>query len=247
MIISFRSVASFILLAAVANAQTYCNTPEFKSLESWALDAREGVKNEGLPAIGTTCPTDGSRQKVLVIGVDGFRADAAAMLPLPNLRRLESIGSYSYFAHLQDTGSAVSGPGWASLMTGVEPTRHKVDGNGDVTEIDPQYPTFLKAVKDSFPEKKVAAAATWDEIIEMIEHQDASTLDGSLKAEDDAEMVSKALEFIESGTFDLVFAAFDSVDAAGHSQVREAHSCFSVVESTPLYFLIFDFRFIQGI
>ena len=36
----------------------------------------------------------------------------------------------------------------------------------------------------------------------------------------DAEMVSKALEFIESDTFDLVFAAFDSVDLAGHSQVR---------------------------
>jgi len=221
MIISFRSVASFILLtssAAVANAQTYCNTPEFTSLESWATDLREGVKNEGLPAIDTACPTEGSRQKVLVIGIDGFRADAAAMLPLPNLRRLERIGSYSYWAHLQDTGSAVSGPGWASLMTGVEPAKHKVDGNGDVTDIDPQYPTFLKAVKDSFPEKKVAAAATWDEIIEMIEHQDATTLDGSLKAADDAEMVSKSLEFIESGTYDLIFAAFDSVDSAGHSQ-----------------------------
>lgn len=242
LIISFRSVASFILLAAVASAQTYCNTPEFKSLESWAMDSREGVKNEGLPAIDTACPnnnnlrggvTDGSRQKVLVIGVDGFRADAAAMLPLPNLRRLESIGSFSYFAHLQDTGSAVSGPGWASLMTGVEPSRHRVDGNGDVTDIDPQYPTFLKAVKDSFPEKRVAAAATWDEIIEMIEHQDATTLDGSLKAEDDAEMVSKALEFIESGTFDLVFAAFDSVDSAGHSQVREPHAFLFPGEKVP--------------
>lgn len=220
MMISFRSVASFILLAAVANAQTYCNTPEFASLESWAADLRQGVQNEGLPAIDTACPTDGSRQKVLVIGVDGFRADAAAMLPLPNLRRLERIGSWSYWAWLQESGSAVSGPGWASLMTGVEPARHKVDGNSDVKDIDPQYPTFLKAVKDSFPEKKVAAAATWDEIIEMIEHQDATTLDGSLKAADDAEMVSKALEFIESDTFDLVFAAFDSVDLAGHSQVR---------------------------
>ena len=242
LIISFRGVASFILLAAVASAQTYCNTPEFKSLESWAMDSREGVKNEGLPAIDTACPnnnnlrggvTDGSRQKVLVIGVDGFRADAAAMLPLPNLRRLEGIGSFSYFAHLQDTGSAVSGPGWASLMTGVEPSRHRVDGNGDVTDIDPQYPTFLKAVKDSFPEKRVAAAATWDEIIEMIEHQDATTLDGSLKAEDDAEMVSKALEFIESGTFDLVFAAFDSVDSAGHSQVREPHAFLFPGEKVP--------------
>lgn len=221
----------------MANAQTYCNTPEFTSLESWATDLREGVKNEGLPAIDTACPTEGSRQKVLVIGIDGFRADAAAMLPLPNLRRLERIGSYSYWAHLQDTGSAVSGPGWASLMTGVEPAKHKVDGNGDVTDIDPQYPTFLKAVKDSFPEKKVAAAATWDEIIEMIEHQDATTLDGSLKAADDAEMVSKSLEFIESGTYDLIFAAFDSVDSAGHSQVREVNVClFSGVEISPLVF-----------
>ena len=32
-------------------------------------------------------------QRVLLLGIDGLRADAAAMLPLPNLHRLSTMGT----------------------------------------------------------------------------------------------------------------------------------------------------------
>ena len=137
------------------------------------------------------------------------------MLPLPNLRRLERIGSYSYWASVQESGSAVSGPGWASLFTGVEPSKHLVDGNGDVLDISDNYPTFMKAAKDAFG-IQIAASVTWHPLIEMVDKQDPSTLDGSHKASNDADMVTKAIEFIKDGTYDLVFAAFDTVDSTGH-------------------------------
>lgn len=44
-----------------------------------------------------------AQRKVLFLGVDGFRAGAAAMLNLPNIRRLEAIGTFSYWARVQGT------------------------------------------------------------------------------------------------------------------------------------------------
>ena len=105
-----------LLLTSVTTtviAQTYSGTPEFSDYDTWTKDVREGVQNAGLPTIpSSNCPVDLSQKKVLMIGVDGLRAGAAAMLPLPNFRRLERMGSFSYWANVQKTGTAVSGPGW---------------------------------------------------------------------------------------------------------------------------------------
>ena len=102
--------------AVFANAQTttsYCPTPELSDFDTWTKDVREGVQNAGLRSIpSTNCPVELSKKKVLMIGIDGLRAAAAAMLPLPNFRRLERMGSFSYWAHVQKTATAVSGPGW---------------------------------------------------------------------------------------------------------------------------------------
>lgn len=59
---------------------------------------------------------------------------------------------------------------------------------------------------------------TWYPLIEMINKQDIDdTLDGSYMADGNSDMVATAVGWIESGSYDLVFAAFDTVDSAGHS------------------------------
>ena len=66
------------------------------------------------------------------------------MLPLPNLRRLEAAGAYSYYASTQWTGATYSGPGWASVFTGVEPARLGVRGNSDMGNAAANgFPTFV--------------------------------------------------------------------------------------------------------
>lgn len=164
-----------------------------------------------------TCPTSIDEKRVLLIGVDGLRADAAAMLPLPNLHRLSLMGTHTYWAKVQSTGTAISGPGWASLLTGYEPTNHDVDSNGDLTDIS--KPNILKLVKDQFG-MKVAATVSWDPLIDdIIDYQDSSTLpdNGGFKYNSDQDVTDKALEWINNDDFDFIFVDLDQVDGTGHS------------------------------
>eukprot|EP00559_Dactyliosolen_fragilissimus_P004613 CAMPEP_0184859766 /NCGR_PEP_ID=MMETSP0580-20130426/4763_1 /TAXON_ID=1118495 /ORGANISM="Dactyliosolen fragilissimus" /LENGTH=345 /DNA_ID=CAMNT_0027356595 /DNA_START=684 /DNA_END=1721 /DNA_ORIENTATION=- len=131
------------------------------------------------------------------------------------------MGTFSYWANLQSTASAVSGPGWTSLLTGVEPTKHKVDcgSNCDLTDISPDYPTVLKLAKDTYPSMKVAASVSWHPLVnEIFNHQDSSTLDASHLASDDEDMAKIAEEWINSDQYDIVFTDFDECDGAGHSK-----------------------------
>lgn len=201
-----------------------CSTPELTSLEAVASDRRTVFQNAGLPTItggtstasqSSSCETELTRKKVLFLGVDGVRSDVISMIPLPAIRRLQAMGTYSYWADVQSTAGASSGPGWASMFTGVQPTKHLVDGNGDLTDI--AYPTIFKLAKETFG-MKVAASVTWDPLVtQIIDHENASTLDDRYLAPSDEAMAQKVEEWILSEQFDFVFAAFDGPDAAGHS------------------------------
>lgn len=150
-----------------------------------------------------------------MIGIDGLRADVVGMTPLPNIRRLQAMGTYSFWANVQSSASAVSGPGWTSMFTGVEPTKHLVDGNGDLNDI--AYPTVFKMAKENFG-MKIAASVSWSPLItDIINHEDTTTLDASFLAPSDGDMAAKAEEWILSEQYDFVFVDFDGPDAAGHS------------------------------
>jgi hypothetical protein len=208
----FGLLLTFLLAAAAEGA---CDEPLTPQLESVFDFEPRLAMSDLLPTISDAC-TLAAKQKVLFIGVDGFRADAAGMLPLPNVRKLQARGYSSFWATVQQTASAVSGPGWSSLLTGVEPARHGVDGNGDLSDIS--FPTVLKTVKDSFPSKRVAASASWDPIVDtLINGFDPTTLDAEYTADDDSDMVATAVDWIANDDFDLIFVDFDNCDYAGHS------------------------------
>lgn len=123
---------------------------------------RTVIQDSGLPTINegtssaqtSSCQTSLSKKKVLLMGLDGVRADVA-MLPLPNIRRLQAIGTYSWWADVQSSATAVSGP---CIFTGVEASRHKVGSNNDLNDCV-SYPSVFKLVKDTFG-KKVAASVS---------------------------------------------------------------------------------------
>lgn len=81
-----------------SGATTGCDptTPSLSSLANFTDNLRNAAASS--PSVDTiTCPAPGesdhSHKRVLLIGVDGLRADAAAMLPLPNLHRLSQMGT----------------------------------------------------------------------------------------------------------------------------------------------------------
>ena len=97
----------FLLLAALQSvatiASTECDptTPSLASLVSFTDDLRGAAAAYASSSDDGTiaCPADPnnvfgrSHQRVLLLGIDGLRADAAAMLPLPNLHRLSTMGT----------------------------------------------------------------------------------------------------------------------------------------------------------
>ena len=87
-------------------------------------------------------------RKSLAIGIDGLRSDGLARANTPNLDRLALGGASTLDASTQRTADTMSGPGWASILTGVEAEDHDVDGNADLGQIDRAFPTFLKRAKD---------------------------------------------------------------------------------------------------
>ena len=88
-------------------------------------------------------PSDGDIQKrALVIGVDG--ADGAEMHTATlNLERLQEGGVWTRNARTQITGATYSGPGWTSILTGVEVEDHQVTSNGNFEDSrNTDYPSF---------------------------------------------------------------------------------------------------------
>ena len=92
----------FLLLAALRSvaifASTECDptTPSVASLVSFTDDLRgAAAASKTVETINCTDPNvfDRPRQKVILLGIDGLRADAVGMLPLTNLNRLAMMGT----------------------------------------------------------------------------------------------------------------------------------------------------------
>ena len=70
------------------------------------------------------------KPKVILIGIDGVRTDAFQKAVTPNLDRLKSKGFYTEHMNIlstkeeSDGADTLSGPGWASILTGVWPKKH---------------------------------------------------------------------------------------------------------------------------
>lgn len=201
--------------AESSEAEPRCSTPELSNLATLTSDLRSAYQNANLPTISSQCETNLSKKKVLMIGIDSLRVDVVGVTPLPNIKRLQDMGTYSLWANIQTTGAPLSGPGWSSMFTGVEPSRHLVDGDDDLQDL--AYPTVFKSVKDTFG-MKIAASVRWDPLLnDIINHEDENTLETSFLALTDNDIAAKAEEWISSEEYDFVFVNFDDPILSGNS------------------------------
>ena len=154
----------------------------------------------------------GHARKVLVIGMDGLRGDAVTAAETPSMDALMDSGTFTLFASTQLQAATVSGPGWTSILTGVDADKHGIVGNGSYWDRDTRWPTMLaRAHAAGLP---TATSIHWlpiqssiieDEVVnEVLFGTDAQVTSGmeALLAEDD---------------YDLHFVHLDDIDGAGHS------------------------------
>ncbi|MCC6527898.1 MAG: alkaline phosphatase [Polyangiaceae bacterium] len=177
--------ASIALLAACAGADD--STPEPSS---------------GAPA-----------RRVLVVGIDGARADAVVAADTPTLDRLAAEGAYSFQASTQLTAVAVSSPGWASVLTGVEADKHGTLDNATASGPSAAYPTLLARARSDVG-ARTQVVANWLGLLTLVEDEAEGP---AIWYPSDTTVTARTLELIVGGARDVYFAHFDDVDHAGHT------------------------------
>lgn len=169
-------------------------------------------------------PIEDRTPKVLLIGIDGVRADVLAEVPTPNLDALAASGSFT--AQTRTTTPSVSGPAWSSMLTGVWPEKHGVYDNEFGGRDYRAYPDFLTRIEQVRPELSTFAVADWAPLMrleggmpavgETVDHREL--LDGYELgwAEADTRSVGLAVRHLSQADPDAMFVYLGNPDESSH-------------------------------
>jgi hypothetical protein len=173
-------------------------------------------------------------KRAIVFGIDGCRSDALKLAvkngTAPNIAGLIAHGATTWNAYAggvpgtptqQNTNS---GPGWASVLTGVWTDKHGVTSNSFAGRNFGAYPHFFKRLHTSQPDTALSSLVSWPEINTFIvEDSGGSTIcnchtytTGSYDQRD-AELTAKTVEIISTSHPDVLFCYLGNVDITGHS------------------------------
>ncbi|MFZ3592406.1 HAD-IA family hydrolase [Streptomyces sp. BH104] len=104
------------------------------------------------------------KRRVLVIGIDGVRLDVLRRVPTPHLDALAERGFLAPI-EVDETTPTMSGPCWATIVTGVTAAKHGVwsnDFSGHRLGVFPDFTTRL-AEQDG---RRTFAAAGWQPLLQ---------------------------------------------------------------------------------
>jgi hypothetical protein len=151
-------------------------------------------------------------KKVLIIGIDGCRADALELANTPVIDNLIQNGIYSPDALNDDI--TVSGPGWSAILCGVWSDKHlSIDNSFNNTDYF-NFPPIFKYAEDFDDDLNTVSICNWNPINDNIVQNYA---DFKLNVSSDYDVSSEASTYITNNDPDLIFLHFDDVDHAGHN------------------------------
>ncbi|MEO2093865.1 MAG: LamG-like jellyroll fold domain-containing protein [bacterium] len=164
---------------------------------------------------------------VLMIGIDGCRSDALQQANTPNLDSLAAAGVITFDAiaggganSSDPTQQATSsGPGWASICTGVWVDKHGVASNGGFSSGNfLSYPHFFKRVHDALPGSFTSSIVQWSPINQSLLVPYPGVADFILNVANSGLAVENAATAHLAGADpNVLFLHFDDVDHAGHA------------------------------
>lgn len=113
-------------------------------------------------AAAPALPPGTSRDKVLVVGMDGLRHDLVDAADAPRLKAMRAAGTFgTSLLYAQPMAATSSGPGWSTVSTGVWPDKHGVRDNTFTGRDYARYPGFLARLHQVRPELSLFAAVDW--------------------------------------------------------------------------------------
>ncbi len=159
--------------------------------------------------------------RVMIIGLDGTRAEALDLAHTPNLDRLRLLGQTDLNAITGDV--SLSGPGWASMLSGVWCDKHQVVDN-DVSWGNSQFdrfPHFIRRVEQQQPDLRTVSVSHWaainDEILCADEAgDDCGPTDRVVNTDSDAQVRDVIVDELRNADPHVLFMQFDDIDHAGH-------------------------------
>ncbi|MBF6297435.1 alkaline phosphatase family protein [Nocardia amamiensis] len=161
--------------------------------------------------------------KVVVIGLDGLMYSKIEQARAPNLLRLSGEGLLSRSSIAPHI--TISGPSWASVLTGVWDRKHGITNNQFTAAPFTRYPTVFTQLERARPGLKTHSIATWDQIATMagsgtpradVVVSTAPAPDDPDESRTDAATAAAVVAAIGKFAPDLVFTHLDQVDRAGH-------------------------------
>lgn len=168
-----------------------------------------------LDRLSAAC-SDRSRH-VLVVGIDGLRADALQAATTPAIDAVTSQGVSTMAAYAGgETGTAteqptLSGPGWSSILTGVWTDSHGVVDNQFGGRDFETYPHFFTRIRQVQPDARLASFVAWIPINVIVTDADVSAFG------DDDTVAQDAVVELNDNDPTVVFVHLDAVDYAGHA------------------------------
>jgi hypothetical protein len=166
------------------------------------------------------------RRKVLIVGIDGARADVmrhVAARPGSALGALARRGAWSFDA--LTVPITKSAPAWATILTGGGIERHGVRDNSfhpNTLDACPHFATRLRRMSGS---RKTASIVNWAPINEhLVDPRDVQVTE---EHRSDVRVSARAVELLErDADVDALFVHLDAVDAWGHRACYSSWSPF---------------------
>lgn len=153
------------------------------------------------------------KDKVLLFGIDGLKVDALNAIAPPNLMALAQRGIYSSQSFAPDI--SLSGPGWATVLTGVERDKHGVVDNEFSGRNFVYAPHLLTLIKRQNPQLVTAYAYNWGPLYKKFQPEADLIYTGP--PEDDARLINQAAQWLrQRNDLDVLSTYFYNLDEAGH-------------------------------
>lgn len=148
--------------------------------------------------------------KVLYVIVDGARGESVRDARTPNISSLLSKSIYTWVS-LSDVTTSESGTNWADMLTGVQKSKHNIDGNNFAQNNLATFPVIYKRIKEYTTNSSLKVFSPSSTFINnLTEGADVKEV-----VADDKAVVQKAVASLAEEPITLVTAHFTSVDAAG--------------------------------
>ncbi|WP_435471263.1 LamG-like jellyroll fold domain-containing protein [Variovorax sp. GB1P17] len=161
-------------------------------------------------------PPAATSRKVLLIGIDGLNInqlqEAIAQQRMPALAQLKLRAAYTGgIAGTVTQQETLSGPGWATIVTGAWANRHKV--NSDAVAQTPQADTLFRRLASASPSRKAAVAASNAQLVGLLQADvQGAAIDRLVDcAGVDLCVAASAEKAIANGSHDLVLANFHAL------------------------------------